>query len=179
MSDTPVDTAIRANIALLNQGEQFLEDMPDEIYAEAEPPVFPSSIGTHLRHVLDHFDSLIAGLKSDFVDYHSRQRDPGTEKNPQRARTRVESLRENLLSSLSQSEQISSDLLLRVSSEDANHSIPTTATRELYFNVSHTIHHFGMIAMIARQKGWPVDDTFGIAPSTLVHRRSQQSQATQ
>jgi hypothetical protein len=51
----------------------------------------------------------------------------------------------------------------------------STAARELQFLVSHTVHHYALIAFILRANGIDPGADFGVAPSTLAHRKSQQS----
>jgi hypothetical protein len=52
----------------------------------------------------------------------------------------------------------------------------SSARRELQFLLSHTVHHYALIAMICRQYGVGVEEDFGVAPSTLKYRR-QMAQA--
>jgi len=49
----------------------------------------------------------------------------------------------------------------------------TSIKRELAFLLSHTIHHYAIVAIICRLQGLSVEDDFGIAPSTLRHRAAQ------
>lgn len=37
--------------------------------------------------------------------------------------------------------------------------------------LSHAVHHYALIAVIGRRRDRPVDEDFGVAPSTLKHRR--------
>ena len=48
----------------------------------------------------------------------------------------------------------------------------STIERELQFLASHTVHHFTVIALLLRLDGVEVDADFGVAPSTLHHRRT-------
>lgn len=172
-------SATKANLALLNQAVDFLNGMPEELYGATEAPVFPSSIGAHLRHILDHYDSLLDGLESGKVDYHSRDRDAETEKRPDRALQRIETIRTRLTGESDRPNDFKSDLSLRISADDPEAVIPTTAERELFFGLSHTVHHYALIAMIARHNDYGVPDDFGVAPSTLAHRKSLSSQQSQ
>jgi hypothetical protein len=42
----------------------------------------------------------------------------------------------------------------------------------LQFLLSHTVHHFALMALILRAQGADPGDDFGVAPSTLEHRRA-------
>ncbi|MGE9290390.1 MAG: DinB family protein [Puniceicoccales bacterium] len=178
-------SATKANLALLNQAIDFLNGLSDAHYTAVQPPTFPSSVGAHLRHVLDHYDSLLDGLESGIIDYHSRNRDAETEKNRQRALERIETIRTRLTGENGIQPTPPEALRLRVSIEDPSATIPTSPERELFFGLSHTIHHYALIATIARNFGHPVPGDFGVAPSTLAHRKNlaqhqaQQAQAAQ
>ena len=49
----------------------------------------------------------------------------------------------------------------------------STVRRELDFLLSHTVHHYALIAMSLRLRGLPVPAELGVAPSTLEHWRRQ------
>lgn len=172
MSDSPYDSPIESNLALLAQATTLLQGMPASLYQKSEAPVFLSSIGAHLRHVLDHYDSLFDGIASGKIDYHSRRRDPETETNPEKGLIRIQNLTTELNSLASQNTDLESPLMLRVSNENPDFLITTSLVRELYFSLSHTVHHYAVIGMIARHQGHEVPEEFGVAPSTLAFRRA-------
>ena len=43
----------------------------------------------------------------------------------------------------------------------------SSVERELQVLLSHTVHHYALIAVALRLHGHPVDEEFGVAPSTL------------
>ena len=49
----------------------------------------------------------------------------------------------------------------------------TSVLRELEFLLSHTIHHYALVAVMARLQGHEPLATFGIAPSTLKYQHAQ------
>ena len=51
----------------------------------------------------------------------------------------------------------------------------STVRRELQFLLSHTVHHFALIAVLLERFSIAVPDDFGIAPSTLKHWQAQSS----
>ena len=48
---------------------------------------------------------------------------------------------------------------------------PSTMVRELQFLLSHTVHHFALISTMNSINNIATPEDFGIAPSTLAHRR--------
>src|SRR5262245_22405974 len=62
-----------ANDVLL-QGLALLFQLGDNSYSRTADAPFHASIGGHYRHVLEHFQSLIHGLRSAEVNYDERER---------------------------------------------------------------------------------------------------------
>ena len=54
---------------------------------------------------------------------------------------------------------------------DGGHGCPSTVRRELIFLVSHTVHHYALIAVMLRHQAVGLPADFGVAPSTLRHQR--------
>ena len=49
--------------------------------------------------------------------------------------------------------------------------------RELQFLQGHSVHHYALMAAMMRFSGEPVDDHFGVAPSTIVHEETVKESA--
>ncbi|MEM0965060.1 MAG: DinB family protein [Verrucomicrobiota bacterium] len=172
MNQSALTPPVSANLSLLSQCAALLETFSPEIYSAKEPPVFPSSIGAHVRHVLDHYDSLLAGVSAGLIDYHSRERDADTEVHISRALERIRDIRDQMTDAKWSETDLSESLQLRVSAEDPPKTISSTLERELFFSLSHSIHHFALIAMTARRNGSDIPSDFGVAPSTLSYRKT-------
>lgn len=163
----------RDAIACLSQGVDLLNGLTDEQYVTTLPPVFVSGLGAHVRHILDHVDCLLAGMDNGDVDYDGRRREARAERDRGYA---IEQLRHRMqrLTSLSESD---GDVPLKVNMDTGcgtTHWAHSTLTRELQFVISHTIHHYALMAAILGHAGLPVPTDFGISPSTLRHRDAQQ-----
>jgi hypothetical protein len=145
-------------------------------YTQRVPAAFNASIGSHYRHCLDHFTSLFRALDSDEVDYDRRERDPRIENEPEFALSRTQQLRQTL-------QQLTPmDLARRVKMRGEvsylpGHSPMTHSTygRELVSAISHTIHHYALIAIIARLLEITLPPHFGVAPSTLTHHKASKN----
>jgi hypothetical protein len=171
---TPNESSERilaAALALLDQGTELLRNLPADAYVARVPVAFNGSIGGHYRHCLDHFVSLLRGLDSEMVDYDDRERD-----------RRVET---DLEFALSLNSEVTARLRrLPISALDApvnarcevsyvHGNSPVTASsfgREMVYAIAHAIHHFALIAVMARLLGIRLPDKFGIAPSTVAHQ---------
>ena len=170
---------LSAAVDLLQQTESLLQAVDSSSYSTCVPIAFNGTIGGHVRHCVDHFLCLLRGFDSGLIDYDHRDRDVRIERDPAFARTLVVALRADI-------ELLDADLLdsavqtrCEVSYRRGDSPCSTSSLgRELAYAVAHGIHHFALIAILARLQGIQLPDGFGIAPSTLVHRRTHNVVAT-
>jgi len=161
------------NQLLLRQAETLLDGLADEEYGS--PAGEHAGIGPHLRHCIDFYSCFLRDHAGGRVDYDRRERNPRLETDRGTALAEIRRLTEAL-------EAISSEdpgraLAVRVDvspREDRDTSwSPTSIGRELRFLVSHTVHHFALIAQILRARGVEPGREFGVAPSTLAYWSSE------
>src|ERR1041384_5772438 len=60
---------------VLVQGLELLDAVDDDTYAFMVAAPYSASIGKHYRHVIDHFECLVRGLRTGIIDYDNRERD--------------------------------------------------------------------------------------------------------
>jgi uncharacterized damage-inducible protein DinB len=166
---------IRDNIAALRQGIELLAGLPSAHYTRKTPACFNSSAGGHLRHVIEHYLSFLQGLDTGELDYEARARDPLIESDPGYAGAQMEMIAGRL-------GQMSDDRVIHVRSESvpaeqATGWCASSASRELEFLLSHTIHHYALVGVICQLAGHAPPKDFGMAPSTLRHLRAQAAPA--
>ena len=70
------------------------------------------------------------------------------------------------------------DVRLEAGGPEAEQWSRSTVRRELQFLLSHTVHHFALIALVLERHGVEVADDFGVAPSTLKHWQSHQARTS-
>lgn len=158
---------------ILGQGEALLGMLSAENYVRKLPAAFNGTIGGHLRHCLDHFSSLLRGLDSDLVDYDHRERDPRIESDPAFALGLLRRLRAEL--ERMKPGTLATPVLARceVSYDHGNSPLTRSSLgRELVYAVAHGIHHYAIISVMARMMDVDLPPHFGVAPTTVVHRRS-------
>lgn len=134
-------------------------------------------IGTHLRHILEHYETLLF-CKTSQINYELRNRDVLLESNPFLVIQRVDELTQNL-HGLTGSE-ISKVLMVGDlgGSDGADYfNYASSIGRELCFLNSHCTHHLAMIKPICEQLQIPLDNYFGYAPSTIAFLESQKVEA--
>lgn len=190
LETTALGAALRDNLTALAQGRELVAAMSPERYGRRQRACFDSSAGGHLRHVLEHYASFLEALGSGRLDYEARARDPRIEREPAHAVAIIDDLAAGLRRAAVGAE----GRALRVRSECAGAGqaegfgvaspaaageawAESSALRELEFLLSHTIHHYALIATICALDGWPVPADFGMAPSTLRHRRAEARRA--
>ena len=153
---------IDSNIHALNQGIALIEQIDDEMYTLAAHPLFNSGVGSHFRHCLDAYDCLFRGIDTGKINYDHRERDEMVERDREYAAARIK-LTIDRLRSLSSGDELISLIVKQDSAAWTYASIG----RELQFLLSHTIHHYALIALILRLQGFSPAEQFGVAPSTL------------
>jgi hypothetical protein len=155
---------------VLQQGCTFLNCMDDEMYARPLGGAFAASLGTHYRHVLDHFLCLAAGIRTGHVGYDQRRRNPLMENSVTCARLATEGLIDEL-GSLSD-EILQRECTVAYSVAYGEHEaqvVPSNLAREIMFCVGHAIHHYAILQLLCSGIGVTLPYEFGVAPSTLKH----------
>ncbi|MEM9079173.1 MAG: DinB family protein [Verrucomicrobiota bacterium] len=169
-----MEKLIHANMHYLQQASRLLDSMTDELFTQPAPSFYNSSVGGHLRHCLDHYDSFLNGITNGKIDYDARMRLPELESKTTNALAKTQEVSQALSNLLSSEPPVG--LLVKMDCGLANIEWqPSTSGRELQFLVSHTVHHFAMIGGICNEIGVPLEPDFGVAPSTLRHRETAES----
>ena len=160
-------TSLADNLRILQQGIDLLESLDGDLYAKAEPAVSSSGIGSHVRHVTDYYDRMLDGLDGGRTDYDQRVRDERVEQVREAGIEKLEAVAARIEALAGRSFE---DVVeVKMDSEELE-SPPWSRSslgRELQFQLSHTVHHFALIAVILRLNGHEPQEGFGVAPSTL------------
>jgi hypothetical protein len=157
--------------AILRQGEELLCSVSVEAYTRSVPAAFNASIGAHFRHCLDHFTSVLAGLGSDEVDYDRRQRDRRIETDPDFALEVARDLGARIGRVPLRDFALPLSVRCEVSyGHGSSPSARSSLGREVGYAVAHAIHHYALIAVLARLAGMTLPENFGVAPSTLANQ---------
>ncbi len=154
------------NTHLLDQAISLLRGLGSDEYTRPCAEVYSSTIGQHIRHCVEHYEEFLQALRQQReLDYEKRPRDLRVETDLREAANRLENIREALGDRMHCRE-------LRVWDNGSDTAAPSSVSRELQFLLSHTVHHFALISVIARIAGRQVPRDFGVAPSTLKYRES-------
>jgi uncharacterized damage-inducible protein DinB len=171
----PGPQIIHDNILFLRQGIDLLGQIDDDMYLKAVAPYAASGVGKHIRHNLDHYEMFLAGLPAGDIDYDGRQRDPQIETDRRYAIQKMLSIISRLekLEAKNLNRSVSVKMNEGRETQEASSRSQSTVWRELQFLVSHTVHHYALIAMILKLHGFDCSKDFGVAPSTLKYQQSQ------
>ena len=162
---------IEDNLAVLRQGRALLDALDDGGYTRNAPSLSLSGVGPHLRHVLDFYARFLGALETAGageharIDYDLRDRDERIERDPVHAGAVLDATAARLAGL---TRGVAAGAFVEVKS-DGSPWIPSTVDRELQSLVSHTVHHYALIAVAVRAYGGDPGTEFGVAPSTLRH----------
>lgn len=158
-----MNTILQANLNTLQKASFLLSNLSDEILRDNSISPYYSSVGSHIRHVLDFYDCI---LKHDeYYDLTERCRNVEIETNCKSALNYLESLKERLMNlktiNLKQEVFVIDDLGV------GKEKIAYTYSALLAQANSHAIHHYAIINYIL--DGLKVnlaDSDFGYNPTT-------------
>ncbi len=127
-----------------------------------------TTIGQHVRHIIELFLCLEQGYATGVVNYEKRERD-------YRIETDKEFALDLMMDVFNCLEQRNKDLILEA--EDyCEHvqtvSVPSNYYRELAYNLEHTIHHMALIRVgINEVSTVQLPEEFGVSYSTIKYRQ--------
>ena len=168
-----MDPDLTAALALLDQAASLADKVDEKSWTSPSPAFRNSTLGQHFRHTLDHYESLLKGADQGLIDYDARERDLKIEVHPATAASRCRQLHQGLVKTTGN--KPSSHTLKVKTSCSATSEVSSQCSsfgRESQFIVSHTVHHFAIIAAICHGLDIELPPTFGVAPSTLKHRET-------
>ena len=162
---------VASNLESLDQMITFIDSLSDAEYQYSPKPLFDSSIGQHLRHILDLFIALVNSTTEE-VNYDIRRRGAPVETDKQLGLTELNDVR-IWVSGISDKD-INRDTLIHTETAlntQQTDSFKSSFGRELCFASSHLVHHLAIMAAIAKMAGKEVDSKLGLAPATATHVR--------
>jgi len=149
----------------LQRGVKLLNAIDDGQYSDNSVAPYYSSIGIHMRHILDVFDCLFEGLEAKKVDLTARKRNELVE-----VKVKFGLLYfDEIIDKLNQLESENLDVIVQVR-DDLGLGMVTanyTLAAALIQAHSHAIHHFASIGYVISQLGIDLPDAdFGYNPTT-------------
>ncbi|MDT7832991.1 DinB family protein [Flavobacteriaceae bacterium S356] len=149
----------------LQRGIKLLNAMSDEQYSDTSSPPYHSSIGAHMRHILDVFSCIFNGLETKDVDFSKRERNVLAE---QHTEVGIEYFNQ-VIERLHQLRTEDFGMVINVTDDLGLGKVTMKYTLEsaLCQAHSHAIHHFSSIGFLVNQLGLELpDNDFGYNPTT-------------
>lgn len=157
------------NTSILEKIDALLHQFVDDELKRPSKLLFGSSIGQHVRHILEFYTCLLTELNERSFSYDRRQRDLLIE-------TEVIAARASTVRSMSLLSRITGDRDLVMESElpdMTGHCVQrTTLKRELAYLADHGVHHLAMVRIALEQELPHITfpEHLGVAASTRNHQ---------
>lgn len=156
---------VNSSISTLNKSKLLLQNLTDDELSNSSVSPYYSCIGSHIRHILDFYDCILNGIKTNSIDLINRKRDERMHidcdfavYNVERVVNDIKQLADMDMSGLY---LVNDDLGL------GDVSIEYTLGAVLAQANSHAIHHYALISYILDRLNIPIkDETFGYNPTT-------------
>lgn len=135
-------------------------------------PAYAGLVGTHIRHVIEHYEALVSPALPGVVDYDQRPRDRELERSGRLARARLLALHQRM----NDWEELDLDATVSIHGQaglggELCFAVASTIGRELVSVASHAVHHFALLQGHCLEHGIPTGEDFGKAPATVAHER--------
>ena len=153
------------NVVVLEQGLEIFARLDSALFTSTPEGLTASAVGGHFRHIHDYYRCFLRDVESGRIDYDQRERDPRFEVDLEHAAAEFRAT----AAALSGLRDGDAELMVKMDAVDGGPIdwSRSTVARELRFLISHTIHHYALIAMILKVQGFDCGQGFGVAPSTL------------
>ena len=149
----------------LQRGIKLLNSISDEQYSDTTSPPYHSSIGAHMRHILDVFSCIFNGLETRDVDFSKRERNVLAE---QHTEVGIEYFNQ-VIEKLHNLNTEDFGMVINVTDDLGLGKVTMKYTLEsaLCQAHSHAIHHFSSIGFLVNHLGLELpDNDFGYNPTT-------------
>ncbi|MEL0457553.1 hypothetical protein WJN01_15035 [Flavobacteriaceae bacterium SZ-1-7] len=155
---------IQSTLKTLQKSQVILNSLSNAQLCDVSVPPYHSSIGTHIRHILDFYDCIFKVNSEAKIDLTARIRNKDVESDCTCAQDYLKSIIHKLNNApfnLTDTILVIDDLGL------GKTEIPYTYGSLLAQANSHTIHHYAIINYIFDSLGIKVNDSeFGFNPTT-------------
>lgn len=154
---------IEASIKSLENSIKLLSLLADDELSNSSVSPYYSSIGSHLRHILDFYNCIISGYENNYVDLTDRKRDQRIEISCEYALECTNKIVLELMGSLDLNKKVIVNDDLGLGNIQIEYSLASLLAQAN----SHTIHHYAIINYILDRLGVNFEDQdFGFNPTT-------------
>ena len=158
----------------LHQLSSLLHQLSDDDFTSKLEILSQSSIGMHMRHIIEFYQCLLAATETGILNYDSRKRNKLLETNREFCQETIEKI-------MLQAEDLKPQQLLQLqcdyaltTKEKDSVAIKTSVLRELQYNLEHSVHHMAIIRIGINTVNNPIEiaSDFGVAASTIRNKKA-------
>jgi len=156
---------IQAIIKNLERGETLIQNINTEQYSDRSVAPYFSSIGAHMRHILDIFECIFDGLETKEVNLAARKRNELVEIDIQAGLDYFQ----KVINTLKTLENVDFNQIVAVKDDLGLGEVTVnyTLAAALIQAHSHAIHHFASLGYLINNLGIELpDEDFGYNPTT-------------
>jgi len=154
---------IEASIKSLEKSIKLLSLLSNDKLANSNVSPYYSSVGSHIRHVLDFYSCIIYGYEDKYIDLTDRKRDQRIENSCDHALECTKKIILELKYNLDLNRKVIVNDDLGLGSVEIEYSLASLLAQAN----SHTIHHYAIINYILDRLGINFeDDDFGFNPTS-------------
>ena len=165
------------NSTLILQTESVLYQLTNAInlldhaaYIKPLENLSDSSIGKHVRHIIEFYQCMLKGCQEESINYDNRVRDKMIEESREFA---IQCINKFLfdLKTIDTKKTLTLEVYY---GKDFEIKLSTTFEREMVYNIEHTIHHMALIKIGIKEISSKiiVPKEFGVATSTIQHQQN-------
>ncbi len=156
---------------VFSQLKLVLKNIRKEEYNARSESLSGSSIGQHVRHIVEFYQCLIQGYESGKINYDHRQRNKLIEENISYAENCIH----EILSGIETKDlkrKLKMEIDYTFSGSEEVEMVDTTFERELVYNIEHSVHHMALIKIGVKELCNYIElpASFGVAVSTIKHQ---------
>ncbi len=164
---------LKASKEICTQLFHLCDKLENKEYTHCSSLLLGSSIGKHMRHIIEFYDILMKGFDTGKVNYDTRIRQVEIENETKVAKIKLSSIL-SWMDKLSENKNLTLHFNFDPEVNTVDY-VDSNLLRELAYNMEHAIHHMAIIR-IALEQQYPninVDSDFGVAYSTIRYNNNK------
>jgi hypothetical protein len=157
-------------INIHQQVANLVKQIDDNHYSEQLDLLSKNTIAKHVRHILELYIQLMAGLTQNEINYEKRERNLLLEHNRNYTIDFINDLKTSILSLETNLETVQ----LRTLIQNDELLVITSLERELVYNIEHAIHHMAIMQIACNHcfKYIVLEKNFGVAYATVQYNNT-------
>ena len=152
--------------------EVLMDSLGDSKYSKQLDILKGGTVGKHIRHIIEFYEMFMHGIEGQDICYDDRKHNPDVETVVAVALEKLAKIKYAIL-------ELDADYPIVVTAnytpDPANsQKIPSSLSRELAYNLDHTIHHFAIVklAVIHTFPDIEIPANFDLAYSTINYAKA-------